>query len=296
MTTLKGEAEDRRKNKVPPGYLDGDKDGDRPYGDFFLWRQILLHSKRKSVPIIFVTSERKDDWWEKISGKTIGPRPELLREAYEFSGQRILIYQTDRFLEFASKYTGNELDSTAVEEIRAVDSLRSDIEHAVEVVEQKIINGTEYLQEGILVLDLKRPVKNLTGSGNFNPYMYDTPTMNVTLIDAPTDIPKYKLRAGTGTNYDFNLHVISGAFGKLLPVGQYVLKYSATCEPETNTAQRSSDSITIKALSEIVGTPVDKLLEQVCAAGIDATDEQDVLSNDDKMQLLHYLRNVHGRK
>ncbi len=102
LPNLKEEGEERKKNKIPPGYLDDDKDGDRPYGDFFLWRQILLHSKNKSMPVIFVTSERKEDWWEKISGKTIGVRPELLREACEFSDQRIIIYQTDRFLEYSS--------------------------------------------------------------------------------------------------------------------------------------------------------------------------------------------------
>ncbi len=32
---LKAEAEKRKVNKIPPGYLDSGKEGDKPYGDFF---------------------------------------------------------------------------------------------------------------------------------------------------------------------------------------------------------------------------------------------------------------------
>ena len=284
------EAEDRKRNKTPPGYLDEDKDGDRPYGDFFLWRQILLNSKNTNKPIIFVTSERKEDWWEKISGKTIGPRPELLREACEFSDQKILIYQTDRFLEFSSQRSGSVLDSNAVDEIRAVDSLRSDTEHAVEVIEQKMLDGSEYLQEGILILNLKRPVKNLTGSGYFEPSMNSTPTMTVTLTSAPEELGKYKLRAGTGTNYNFNLHVISGEYDELLPVGQYTLKYKAICE------KPDSNAITIKAIAGVVGTTSEKLIEQLGLAGIEKSSELDEITSTEKVQLLQYLRDQHGTK
>lgn len=128
------EAENRIEKKIPPGYMDENKDDNRQFGDYLLWRQILDKSKSDNTSIIFVTSERKADWWEKISGKTIGPRPELLREAYDFTGKRILIYQTDRFLEYSSQRSGNAIDSDAVAEIRAVDMLRSDMEHAVEAV------------------------------------------------------------------------------------------------------------------------------------------------------------------
>lgn len=286
LSKLNEEAELRKKNKTPPGYMDEDKDGDRPYGDFFLWRQILLKSKDKGVPIIFVTSERKEDWWEKISGKTIGPRPELLKEADEFTDKRILIYQTDRFLEFSSRYSGSELDSNAVDEIRAVDLLRSDIDHAVEIVEQKVLDGTEFHQEGVLIINLRRPVKNLTGSGYFDPYLSDTPTMTVALASAPEGLGKYKLRAGTGTNYDFNLHVISGEFDQLLPIGQYTLKYKAKC--------RNPKHTTVQKLANDVGAPTERLLEQLNMAGIEVSDEFDEISSLQKMQLLDYLRDKYG--
>lgn len=85
---IEHQAEKRKNNKIPPGYLDDDKDEDRPYGDYYLWLQVIEHAKTAAKPIILVTSERKEDWWEKLSGKTTGPRPELAKEAKQFSGQR----------------------------------------------------------------------------------------------------------------------------------------------------------------------------------------------------------------
>ncbi len=228
------EAEKRKNNQIPPGYLDKEKDGNRPYGDYFIWRQILSHSKAKNIPIIFVTSERKEDWWERISGKTIGPRPELIKEANEICKNRILIYQTERFLEFSNKQSGRDIDNIAVEEIRAFNTLRSDTEHAVELINQIIHKNTEFLHEGILVLNLRRPVQNLTGSGIFKPLMNSTPSLDATLIESPSEMPKFKIRAGAGNNYDFNLHVISSEYGVFLPVGQYKLKYTAFCKGMEN--------------------------------------------------------------
>ncbi len=227
LAIITTEAEERKSKKIPPGYLDDDKDGDRPYGDYFLWRQILDYSKEKSKPILFVTSERKDDWWEKLSGKTTGPRIELLREATEYTGQRILIYQTDRFLEFSSQRKGQDVDTDAVEEIRAVDNLRTEKEHAVEIVSQGIKLSSDNYNSGELVVRLRRPVRNFTGSGHFNPVMDGSPNVSVDLISAPSELPSCSVGAGTGTNYDFNIHVRSDNKNELLPVGEYIFEYTA---------------------------------------------------------------------
>jgi hypothetical protein len=90
--SLLEEAENRKRTKTPPGYLNGDKEIDQPYGDFLLWLQTLEFGKASQKPVVLVTSERKEDWWEK-------PRHELLREAWEYLERRIWIYQTDYFLE-----------------------------------------------------------------------------------------------------------------------------------------------------------------------------------------------------
>jgi hypothetical protein len=222
-------AEDRKKNKIPPGYMDDDKDGDQPYGDYFLWLQIIEHAKSESRPILLVTSERKEDWWEKISGKTTGPRPELLREAMQHSGQRILIYQTERFLEHALQRFHQPVNTAAIEEIRAVSTLRAEFEAAVKLKEQSINENTIYRNTGTLNVELRRPVRNFTVSGHLDPNMHHVPALNVCLLSTPESTPQYRLSAGTGTTHDFNIHIVCEDRGDLLPVGAYVFEYEANC-------------------------------------------------------------------
>ncbi|MFQ2717186.1 PIN-like domain-containing protein [Aeromonas caviae] len=223
------EAITRQENKIPPGYLDNEKDGDRPYGDFFMWRQILDKAKTEAKPIILVTSERKEDWWEKISGRTIGPRLELVKEAVEYSGQRVLIYQTDRFLEFSSQRIGEVVDEKAVEEIRAVDTLRAERQLAVRLISQEINEGTATYSTGTLTLQILRSVANFTGSGHFDPIMNCSPNVTAELISAPSDISNFNVKVRTGTNYDFNVHVTPCEKGYMLPTGDYTFKYTANC-------------------------------------------------------------------
>jgi hypothetical protein len=114
--TLNGDAEKRAKQKVPPGY--NDKDKQHPYGDYYVWSQLLDRAKECSCPIILVTDERKDDWWVRIEGRTIGPRSELIEEMFECSGQVFYMYRPDAFIELAAKRFGVEGSDEAVREVR----------------------------------------------------------------------------------------------------------------------------------------------------------------------------------
>ncbi|MGM3424514.1 PIN domain-containing protein [Pseudomonas benzopyrenica] len=221
------EAEERKNKKIPPGYMDEEKDGNRPYGDYFLWKQILEHSKKESKPVIFVTSERKEDWWEKISGKTLGPRAELLKEALEQTGHRILIYQTDRFLEYSLQRKGQDVNLDAVAEIRAIDNLRSEKQQAVEIVSQYATDPSNDYNIGQLTIRLRRPVKNFTASGHFDPIMCAIPSVEVELTSAPSGLGDYRISAKTGTRYDFNIHLRPEFTEEMLPIGEYVFRYEA---------------------------------------------------------------------
>jgi len=48
--------------------------------------------------------------------------------------------------------------------------------------------------------------------------------------------------------------------------------------------------VTVKQLAELVGTPVERLLEQLSEAGLNMTSEDDTVSDEEKMQLLNHLR------
>jgi len=53
--------------------------------------------------------------------------------------------------------------------------------------------------------------------------------------------------------------------------------------------------VTVKQLAEVVGAPVDKLLEQLKEAGLVAENADSLVSDDEKMKLLDFLRNSHGK-
>lgn len=54
--------------------------------------------------------------------------------------------------------------------------------------------------------------------------------------------------------------------------------------------------VTVKQLADVVGTPVERLLEQIKDAGLAADNADAPISDEDKMQLLSYLRSQHGKR
>lgn len=223
------EAERRKEEKIPPGYLDHSKDGLGFAGDYLMWKQILAHSKSENAPIILVTSETKEDWWEKKSGKTLNPRLELLQEAFEESGRKILIYHTDQFLRLHQERTGSKADETVFEEIRVYSLAR---EPAVSVA-QEVDTADSGSNTGRLRISVLRPVRNFTGTGRFNPGLSFSPEVSARLVESPDGAPSTHVRANTGTTYDFNVHVHSNDREKALPVGEYLLEYEASCDAQS---------------------------------------------------------------
>ncbi len=54
--------------------------------------------------------------------------------------------------------------------------------------------------------------------------------------------------------------------------------------------------VTVKQLADHVGIPVDRLMSQLSEAGLPVKNAEEKISDEDKMQLLTYLRQVHGRQ
>ncbi len=54
--------------------------------------------------------------------------------------------------------------------------------------------------------------------------------------------------------------------------------------------------VTVKQLAGVVGTPIDKLLVQLSEAGVAKKGESDQISDEEKKQLLTYLRQSHGKQ
>lgn len=70
------EWEYRKKMKIPPGYKDSEKD-DTGVGDFLIWKSILQLGKEQQKDIIFITGEKKSDWFTLSNNEPISVRSEL---------------------------------------------------------------------------------------------------------------------------------------------------------------------------------------------------------------------------
>ncbi|TIN18819.1 MAG: hypothetical protein E5Y31_25305 [Mesorhizobium sp.] len=105
------EAERRVQAKIPPGYMDK-----RP-GDYLIWAEMKVKAKAASLPILFVTDDRKEDWWLEQSGKTIGPRPELRQEFLADAGQMFYAYPPARFLSLLRERSKNLVSKETVQEM-----------------------------------------------------------------------------------------------------------------------------------------------------------------------------------
>lgn len=119
------EGKNRYSERFPPGYMDlEDKKGKGErniYGDLIIWKQLIEYTKKVKKPIIFVTDDRKEDWWTIEAGQTIRPREELIKEFYDLTGIRILIYNADSFLHFAKeRKLLPEITDETLEEIKDI--------------------------------------------------------------------------------------------------------------------------------------------------------------------------------
>jgi len=100
------EGKERYSERIPPGYKDADKTDKSErniYGDLIIWKELIGHTQKEKKPIIFITDDRKEDWWTIENGKTIRPREELIKEFYDATSIRVLIYNADNFLLIAKE-------------------------------------------------------------------------------------------------------------------------------------------------------------------------------------------------
>lgn len=117
---------ERYENKIPPGFCDEKKENGNKFGDLIIWFQILNKAKETQLPIIFVTDDRKEDWWLIKSGKTIGPRPELKKEFLDISSNLFHIYNPFNFLNHANTYLETKVEVKTLEEVKKLSDLKSE--------------------------------------------------------------------------------------------------------------------------------------------------------------------------
>lgn len=126
LSEIYAEGSDRYERKIPPGYEDAKKSEPAKYGDLVLWKQILKHASEVKLPAVFVTDDRKEDWWYTVDSHRHGARPELVEEYFEASGERIHVMTSDRFLDFAkTQMVGIRQESVSEAEMLSRDYARN---------------------------------------------------------------------------------------------------------------------------------------------------------------------------
>lgn len=133
LVKIKIEGKERYSKKVPPGYKDAGKaeknqnedDDNNTYGDFIIWKEILRFSKDNKKDIIFITHDQKEDWWQVVSGRTIGPRPELRKEFSETTQQKLHMYTMESFIYLYEQKVNIPATESVVNEVKDVDSARN---------------------------------------------------------------------------------------------------------------------------------------------------------------------------
>lgn len=123
LKELYEEGERRQREGIPPGYADWKdkiKNGLRhASGDLIWWKQAIDYARDKRCDLVIVTDDKKDDWWYKVSGKTFGPRVELIREFdKETNGQKFLMYQTHQFMTMAKRLDGAMVSDSSIKEAK----------------------------------------------------------------------------------------------------------------------------------------------------------------------------------
>jgi PIN like domain len=124
----------RYENERPPGYADQSKSKENPrlyggvtikreFGDLILWKEIIeTVSTQKIKQAIFVTDDKKEDWWQIVDSngsKTIGPRPELVEEILrEGKVESFWMYSSDRFMQFARDFLNVEIEEDSIAQAR----------------------------------------------------------------------------------------------------------------------------------------------------------------------------------
>ncbi|WP_242225926.1 PIN-like domain-containing protein [Bacillus cereus group sp. BfR-BA-01358] len=147
------EGTERYKKKTPPGFEDekDKKDKTKEYdgivyldefGDLVVWKQIMDKAKNDQKPIIFVTDDVKEDWWQIEKGRTIGPRVELLNEFRREVEVPFYMYKSEQFINQIQLHLSEEVNEVAIKEIEDLrEYSKSSEAHELEMTEEEVQLG-----------------------------------------------------------------------------------------------------------------------------------------------------------
>ncbi|MDN5759783.1 MAG: PIN-like domain-containing protein [Tomitella sp.] len=113
------EGKRRHANEEPPGYREklADKEhlAENVSGDYLVWAQSIAEAGRRGLDLLIITNDEKDDWYWRSQGSVIGPRSELSKEFWRFTGRRLFLLTSLEFMRRYARQGGNVSEGAIVE-------------------------------------------------------------------------------------------------------------------------------------------------------------------------------------
>ncbi|PID03769.1 hypothetical protein CSV67_03775 [Sporosarcina sp. P2] len=164
INAIEKEGKERYQHNIPPGFKDktDDKQVYRTYGDFryqqlygdlIVWNQLIDKAKTEEnpKPIIYITEDRKEDWWEIHGGKIKRPHPQLIQEFLNKTQQKFYMYRTDNFVRKAIEYLGYGVTEEQAQKVTIeIENIRKyeDNENKLKIKKASALNKVaDYLSE-----------------------------------------------------------------------------------------------------------------------------------------------------
>ncbi|OZD18322.1 hypothetical protein CH253_17830 [Rhodococcus sp. 06-156-3C] len=122
------EATKRYESRIPPGYEDatGKNAKEDPSGDYLIWRELLDRAGAEPGPILFVTEDKKPDWYAQDKQKRIlGPRVELRVEMAAVTAHPYHQTPLNSFLHLVDTHLGLALSRDTVEQVEEATTSRN---------------------------------------------------------------------------------------------------------------------------------------------------------------------------
>lgn len=111
---------------IPPGFEDRKKGEPDMYNDFLVWNEVMEFSKENNVPVFFISSDTKKDWYLIEQGQTICPLPALVKEFNLKTKQHILMFTLERFLSLAKERKVVHVQEDSIKEVKTKDEKSAD--------------------------------------------------------------------------------------------------------------------------------------------------------------------------
>jgi hypothetical protein len=100
-----------------------DKAKPDPTGDYLVWKQLMQEAGKRKRSTVLITDDRKEDWYRREHGLTLGARYELREEMMSEAGVPFLIMTTETFLLHARDYLNVAVSPETVDQAKELPGL-----------------------------------------------------------------------------------------------------------------------------------------------------------------------------